>query len=254
MLAEHPIFEHPTDPNVLIWRYLDFTKFLDLLETKTLFFPRADRFEDRFEGSYPRMNVVSRPEVFLERGFSPTVAKELAASMPTLAKAMRRYTAISCWHMNPFESVAMWRLYLKNNEGIAIQPNYSRLVQQFLPLKEEIYAGVVRYIDYEKDHISDEHTTFDSFIFKRKSFEHEMELRALIQRPPPTTSDRKWRLDVDVIKEGIRVPVNLESLLGSIHVAPGSPSWFVELVKSVTARYAVNVPVVQSSLETDPMY
>lgn len=44
-------FQKPKDLNVPIWRYMDFTKFVDLLDTKTLFFTRADRFDDQFEGS-----------------------------------------------------------------------------------------------------------------------------------------------------------------------------------------------------------
>jgi hypothetical protein len=225
-----------------------------MLETQTLFFTRADRFEDRFEGSYPRMNVVSRPEVFLKRGFPEKEAKELAASMPHLGKEIRRYVAINCWHMNQHESEAMWRLYLKSNEGIAIQSNYGRLVEQFLAFSEEVYVGAVRYIDYEKDHIPDENSLFDPFIFKRKSFEHERELRALICRLPPTKADHRLDMALDVISNGIRVPVNLNRLIMRIFVAPGSPGWFADLVKSVAKRYSVEAPVVQSSLEQDPMY
>jgi len=30
-----------------IWRYMDFTKFVNLLDTESLFFCRADSFEDK---------------------------------------------------------------------------------------------------------------------------------------------------------------------------------------------------------------
>src|ERR1700682_6410865 len=121
------IFRSPPDENALIWRYLDFTKLVDLLDTNTLFFTRADRFEDRFEGSYPQPNVATRPNVFVKKGFSEKNAKETAALMTYFSREIRRYMAINCWHINPHESAAMWRLYLKSNEGISIQSTYKYL-------------------------------------------------------------------------------------------------------------------------------
>ncbi len=35
-----------------IWRYLDFTKFLSYLDKKALFFTRADKLDDIFEGKF----------------------------------------------------------------------------------------------------------------------------------------------------------------------------------------------------------
>lgn len=39
---------------------MDFTKFVTLLSDSALFFSRADKRGDRFEGSYPRRNLVNR--------------------------------------------------------------------------------------------------------------------------------------------------------------------------------------------------
>ena len=36
-----------------IWRYMDFTKYVDLISTKELFFCRSDLLGDPFEGSSP---------------------------------------------------------------------------------------------------------------------------------------------------------------------------------------------------------
>lgn len=54
MYKEHPVFQQPNNENIKIWRYMDFTKFMSLLDTKKLFFTRADKFEDPFEGSWPK--------------------------------------------------------------------------------------------------------------------------------------------------------------------------------------------------------
>ena len=57
MYKEHNSFES-IDDNKKIWRYMDFTKFIDILENEALFFTRSDRFEDKFEGTLPIANEV----------------------------------------------------------------------------------------------------------------------------------------------------------------------------------------------------
>ena len=62
MYNEHPIFEKPDNENAKIWRYLDFTKFVSMLEKKALFFVRADKLGDQFEGSFSKANLELRPK------------------------------------------------------------------------------------------------------------------------------------------------------------------------------------------------
>ena len=49
------------DENDKIWRYVDFSKFLSLLEDSAIFFSRADKLDDPFEGSYSKVNIKVRP-------------------------------------------------------------------------------------------------------------------------------------------------------------------------------------------------
>lgn len=42
------------DPDTRIWRYVDLTKFLDMLSRRKLYFARLDRLGDPFEGAIPR--------------------------------------------------------------------------------------------------------------------------------------------------------------------------------------------------------
>ena len=57
--VDHPCFRQPENKNLRLWRYMDFTKFVSLIATKKLFFCRSDRFDDPFEGSYSKANVVT---------------------------------------------------------------------------------------------------------------------------------------------------------------------------------------------------
>ena len=54
MYEKHPVFTAPTDENIKIWRYMDFTKFLSFIDKKTLFFTRVDQLEDKFEGRFTK--------------------------------------------------------------------------------------------------------------------------------------------------------------------------------------------------------
>lgn len=124
MYSEHPDFHKPQSKKGKIWRYMDFTKYISLLEKRELFFSRADKLGDPFEGSYPKGNIQQRKrmhEEMLRR--LPSVFNAVYERKPegwsTLYKNLPRFIFINSWHQNDQESAAMWRLYLKSNEGIA---------------------------------------------------------------------------------------------------------------------------------------
>ena len=37
-----------------VWRYMNFEKFANILATESLFFTRADKYDDKFEGYVPQ--------------------------------------------------------------------------------------------------------------------------------------------------------------------------------------------------------
>ena len=63
MYEEHPIFIQPENEDIKVWRYMDFTKLVSLIDSLRLYFTRADKFEDPFEGSFPKINVAARRKV-----------------------------------------------------------------------------------------------------------------------------------------------------------------------------------------------
>ena len=67
--------------------------------------------------------------------------------MEEINKKWPKYVAVNCWHENEHESAAMWKLYIKSVEGIAIQSTYSKLKKSFIN-DEIIFIGKVKYIDY----------------------------------------------------------------------------------------------------------
>ena len=167
--SDHPVFEAPADPNVKIWRYMDFTKFISIVDSNSLFFSRADMLGDPFEGSMSFLNKEKWPSMY-----SSEVLKALNSSTSHNIW-MRQWTFVNCWHMNEVESVAMWQLYAKSSEAVAIQSTYQDL-HRLLP--NDTYIGVVKYIDYKTQWMP-EGNAFYPYVHKRRSFEHERELRAI---------------------------------------------------------------------------
>lgn len=250
MLREIEALSNVENENINIWRYMDFIKFMSLIDRKSLFFARADKFEDKFEGSYSKFNVKHREES-LNNIYNERIQKETLNNISYFHKNMRKHTFINCWHMNEYESEAMWRLYLKNEAGISIQSTYKRLKESLQSTKYDVYIQKVFYRDYEKDPMPEGHAIYP-FLFKRKSFEYEKELRAIIQQIP--LQKDLIDLNENFCNYGIEVNINLNILIEKIYISPFSPSWFYELVKAVVKKYGFNYEVKQSNLKEDPLY
>lgn len=244
MYKEHPVFEKPDDENIKIWRYLDFTKLVSQLDKQTLFFIRADKLSDPFEGSYSKANIKIRPRIYKD------IPKESQEKISHVYKEIKMSMFVNCWHINEGESAAMWKLYLKSDEGVAIQSTFKRLTESFNDyLEDEVHIGKVRYIDYENEWLP-EGNLFYPFLHKRKSFEHEHELRAIIL----SIGDEGIDLTRESSDLGMYIPVNLDILIEKIFVSPTAPKWFNDLIISIVAKYNLKKEVIQSSLANDPVY
>lgn len=240
MYIEHLEFEPPANEEIKIWRYMDFTKFVSLIDTKCLYFARADKFDDPFEGSTPKKNVHARTTLFASPDRPQDMSQgEINALLDfdnqwsEYIRHMKKFVAINCWHANEHESAAMWKLYLKSNEGIAIQSTYKKLRDSIIDGRQ-IYLGQVNYIDYENDVIRD-NNMYGPFVYKRKSFEHEREIRAVVKIPWVTTDIKIT--EQEPVGHGIQIEINIKMLIEKIYIAPGTPKWFTDLVGAVTARY-----------------
>jgi hypothetical protein len=243
------VFVPPENRDVPIWRYMDFSKYVSLLDRQALFFARADLLGDPFEGSVGALNLALRQESFARSPDAPKDAfDKFAATISKFFENQRRWTFVNCWHMNDHESAAMWRLYAQSNEAIAIQSTYA-LLDECLPAiavgESPIFVGQVQYVDYATEAVPDGNAYYP-FVHKRKSYAHEHEVRAVFQdfRPP----------DQQFGGPGLNVPVDLPKLVRCVRVAPSAPPWFRELVASVTRRYHFQFGVEQSTLDAAPLF
>ena len=230
MYLDNPNIKLPEDPETIVWKYLDLSKFLDLLLSKKLFMSRSDKFEDQYEGTF------SEP-TFEE-------IKKLSIDNPDFLnyyKTHREKVAISSWHINEYESFAMWQIFTQNSEGLAIQSTIGRL-QESLVLETNFkqYIGEVNYIDYKKEHIPFDDMFFP-FLFKRKSFQYEGEVRLITD-----IGDSNIK-----INEGLKINVEINRLIGKIYIHPKSENWYKNLVIQLVKQLGFDFKIEKSDLESD---
>ncbi len=240
--------------NAEIWRYIDFTKFVDMIDRSSLFFARAARLGDGFEGSITSFQryLLQHPAKTNKDDKKPQAPSTVFKTRSEYREFLTKCTIINCWHLNECESAAMWKQYVKGNEGIAIKSTYDRLTNCFIDKDFGIMIGRVEYIDYERDFGSFNNNT-ELFLYKRKSFEHERELRAIVQA---FYCNRNGSVNYEKsrFEDGAYVKVDLNELVDRIYVAPTSPKWFYKLVKSVMKKYKLEKDISQSSLDENPLF
>lgn len=198
--------------NSKLWRYIDLAKLIDLLERRVIFFPRADRFDDPWEGAIPEQTRRRRRQSFEQLQTDTEHLEEISEG---LGERMKECTYISCWHESNVESAAMWKLY---GDTIAIQTTYGRFDAELKKWPQhEISIGTVRYRDYARARFPQ--CARYPFEHKRLSFAHEREVRAIIQ---PVSDPEAMRSGLPV--DGFGVPVDVERLVRRIVLRPNCES------------------------------
>ena len=238
-----------------LWRYLSFAKYVSMLHTRSLFFCRLDNLGDPFEGAMGARIMEDKwcdhyRAFFRHAILNPPPghkcnlsAAEVEGEADRLLRDFRsgnlvkpKSTYVSCWCEGDHESDAMWRLYSGDSAtAVAIGTSAGRLSKS---TETQINIGRVKYIDYGRQYPDISYPHF----FKRKAFEHEREVRAvIISDPKPLTT-----------VPGMLVGVDLNTLITSVRISPLANAWFREIVEDVTSRYDLSFSVSSSSLSEEP--
>lgn len=230
MYLDNPNIKLPENPDTIVWKYLDLSKFLDLLLSQKLFMSRSDKFEDQYEGTFSE----------------PTYEeiKKISENNPEFLqyyKSHREKVAVSSWHINEYESFAMWQIFTQNSEGLAIQSTVERLKKALdFEKNHEQYIGEVNYIDYKKEYIPFDDMFFP-FLFKRKSFQYEREVRIISD---VTQSNIK-------LNDGLKINVDINQLIEKIYIHPKSENWYKNLVIELVSKLGFDFTIEKSDLESD---
>jgi hypothetical protein len=251
---KHESFKTPTNKEIKIWRYMDLAQYLAILQTRALFFARATTLSDPFEASSTKPMVALRKLILEHRLTEPAfsawkdVPDGFFDQVSSVFRASVGNYLVSCWHMNEHESAAMWSLYSRSNQAVCIQSTYRRL-RSVLPIC--VFIGEVRYLDYETEAFS-EQNALNFIVHKRKSFEHERELRAVFWAVDGRPEALAYKDKIG--PGGLSIEVDASSLIERVYVSPSAAPWFATVVERVTSKYDLEVPVTQSVLSESAVY
>ena len=220
-----------------VWRYMSFEKFADIVATESLFFTRADKYDDKFEGYVPQ---------------STTLSYESSGSQ--IVPNFRQYIMCNCWHHGDEESMAMWDKYHLRNNGIAIKTTIENL-KNSLPDEPNVFIGKIEYIeDYNQidmlEDVPPEIWLHYPYFYKRTPFKYEQEVRAII--------DIASILQGDPYEFGRPLKINVKTLIdendenSEVIVSPHADKWVAGTLELIVKQYGYQFPVNPSKLLDPP--
>lgn len=233
MYYQHRAFKTP-DRETVIWRYLSLSKFLSLLNSRSLYLARSDQFFDKNEGKLSEMDKK------LFDSFVPDISNRIE-------KEGIGCSFIQCWVMNPEELFLMWETYSSLEEGIAIKSTVGQLIDS-LDSKDErnIIISDVSYKNYSKDYTFDKAGGFANLLAplfcKRTYFCQEMELRLVYH-------DYNMSILDNVM--GVVFKVDLNKLIDSVWVAPNAGEWYIDVINKEMLIHGINKPLNCSGISNN---
>lgn len=216
-----------------VWRYLDFSQYVNLLTTGKTWFSRVDQFDDPQEGM-PSAKTLGK-----SGGNNDILTQNF--------KDIQQWIYANCWHRNPVQSDGMWKLYLSSDTGVAIQSTVDDLRTAFTT-DHDLFFARVNYVDWDNEEVPLSPVIAPS-LHKRKCFQHEREFRVVLRH-------EKWKPEPyhpyakPITDAGLPVTTSLDKLIGKVYTAPKADKWFHSTVEEVTKEY-VNAPVLRSDLYED---
>ena len=228
---------HPEDGTTL-WRYMSFEKFINILATESLFFTRADKYDDKSEGHIPE-----------------AMMRYYGSADIRINPSLREYIMCNCWHHGEEESMGMWDKYHIRDSGVAIKTTMENL-KNCLSDTPNIFIGKVDYdvesignqnqIEVPED-LSVENLLHYLYFYKRKPFEYEQEVRAIIDITSIPRDDR--------YEFGIPLKIDVKTLIGKdseVIVSPHAEEWITETVERIVERCEFQFTVNPSKILDPP--
>lgn len=238
-MFDHPDFAAPPD-EAEVWRYVDLNSMLAMLSGGKLHFTRLDKYKDKWEGVWPDANCEQI------RNDNPA---DLAEWILDNARQIPTHAHVNCWHNSTYESAALWDQYGQST-GLAIKTTILALREAIQP-QHGIIIGSVEYVHF--DAITQAFGVRNSLrpiFLKRKSFEHEREVRLLKWYSPK--ADSRGQVAEPDTECGSDIDVDLERLFGAVYLSPTSPAWLLPHIERLFAAFDLPDVEIRRSKLYDP--
>ena len=229
---EHPAFASQPSDAARLWRYTDIAKLVVMLQDSALWLCQLGQLEDAFEGAIT-------PEAMREYYGDIEPLDRRLHFVSQMIGAGRRYSYVSCWHENEYESAAMWKIYGETG-AVAVETTFGQLKRSLIRSERDLYIGRIEYLDYETGFF-ELGNMFSPVLRKRRSFDFEREVRIVSSHM------------VDPGPPGLNVQVDLKELVTAIWIAPQAQPFYEQAVHHVLERFELLVSVHYSSLADPPL-
>jgi hypothetical protein len=238
---------------------MDLPRLLSVIDNGALFFPSIATLSeaDPYEGE---------PALAKIRAAQAQGADEIRR-LQLKCEVFKHLNFFNCWHMNDGESDAMWKIYVRGSEGVAIQSTVARLISSFNACPDTVYMGAIKYGDHAR--LASSTGTplgFSDYMFKRLAFRHEQEVRlgtyrsdvrpeffdviGILKIPAPGVKAEDVLLSPK--RKGVCVAADIAVLVERVVVSPLSPTWYSDLVVSVCKKLGYTFEVVSSEMSRPP--
>jgi hypothetical protein len=200
--------------NKTLWKYMSLDKFIYMIENKVIFLPRADINPIYFEGrflNYDKDRLLGR---FEKDGMA--CPKEKAELAINVFQNHKRCTYFDSWQINDYECHAMWKIFGKDNNSVALKTDIKRLKKVYNNKKEsDVLLTKVEY--YKPTDGIKLYNNILLFIRKPISFSYEKEIRGIIQHKYQYESENHQYPSNEII------PINdFHSFISEIILSPTS--------------------------------
>jgi len=228
MYEDYPeVYKTPNSKDKPIWRYMDFWKFLNLLETSSLYFPSAENLGDNREGQFP--NEVYEMMLKEDPGYYMFLKNELL-------NRIKKQTLISSWTYHDNESFAMWKMYAKDKLGIAIKSDLESLKRSFGKTERIINIGEILY--FNKNSFNYKFDNLDyAFLNKHEYYIFEKEIRCITHCLENEEAGGKL------------IEVDLHELFKTIYISPNAKPEYKKLIEMLKMQYNLDFTIEISEID-----
>lgn len=236
--------QKPEDPLTKIFRYRTIERFEQILKSNCLFFSTLKTQGDQKEGyiNWPEINNEFQSTILSANENSSIKTNK---KMEEVFNKRREILLINCWCMYDTDQFLLWKAYAPCN-GVAIQSTIGRLCDSFKNYDNVVHICKVKYVEHNKNEYvkkSDKGTSLEisslePALHKSKQYESERELRVII-------NPGKF------ICKGMNVPVDLHTLIESIHIPSNSSEGHKNYVRLLLERYGLGDKIVYESALND---
>lgn len=237
--SQNPLILPPLD--TLIWHYIRFDYFQELIKNKALWLTRLDKQSDKNDGIYSDANSHQWTPVIqklMERsGFNIQLGKDSESQIQWTNKILRARTFIHCWSIRARESAWMWSAFVNGEpRSIALRSTVGSLMTA---LKGQP-IDFARMLYYSTGQARPDWSYTAPFTAKdRYAHINERELRVMTMLDSGALENPNHRL----------IPVDLKKLIRKVVINPASPPNFRSEVRNELKAHEIPAPVATSQLK-----